>query len=100
MLEHPSHFIGFQGLFQGRLVARTFLEHVQIVRTINLEHQLQKHPVGALILAIQAVSFLSFILCAGLYNCIGTPCAVVFHFRQVHNTPRQERCQILKNKLG
>jgi hypothetical protein len=97
----PSHFICFQGLFQGRLVARTFLEHVQIVHTINPDHRLQKRPVGALILAIQAVSDLSFVLCAGLHNCIlGTPCAVVFRLRQVRDTLGQERCRVLKDKLG
>ncbi|KAH9162335.1 hypothetical protein EDB89DRAFT_2079814 [Lactarius sanguifluus] len=44
-----------EGIFQGRLVARTFFEHIQIVNTIDAENRVQEKPVGALIYSIQAV---------------------------------------------
>jgi hypothetical protein len=47
----------FQGIFQGRLVARTFLEHIQIINTVDAEHRVQEKPTGALIYSIQAVGF-------------------------------------------
>jgi hypothetical protein len=42
-------------LFQGRLVARTFLEHIHATLTVEDEHRIPKRPVGALIMSIQAV---------------------------------------------
>lgn len=44
-----------EGIFQGRLVARTFFEHIQIINTIDAENRVQEKPVGALIYSIQAV---------------------------------------------
>ena len=45
-----------QGMFQGRLVARTFLKHVQVVNMLDVSERMQGRPVGALILLVQAVS--------------------------------------------
>ncbi|KAF8467009.1 hypothetical protein DFH94DRAFT_817630 [Russula ochroleuca] len=44
-----------EGIFQGRLVGRTFLEHLQIINNIDPNERVQEPPVGALILAVQAV---------------------------------------------
>ncbi|KAI0251374.1 hypothetical protein BJV78DRAFT_1282636 [Lactifluus subvellereus] len=44
-----------EGIFQGRLIARTFFEHIQIMNAINTEDRVQEKPVGALIYSIQAV---------------------------------------------
>ena len=45
-----------QGMFQGRLVACTFLEHVQVINMLDVSERVQGRPVGALILSVQAVS--------------------------------------------
>jgi hypothetical protein len=42
-------------MFQGRLVARTFLEHLLAIDSIDEADRVPKRPVGALILAVQAV---------------------------------------------
>jgi hypothetical protein len=42
-------------MFQGRLVARTLVEHLQVVDSIDETDHVDKWPVGALILAVQAV---------------------------------------------
>ncbi|KAI9434934.1 hypothetical protein H4582DRAFT_2080175 [Lactarius indigo] len=44
-----------EGIFQGRLVARTFFEHVQIINGVDVEDRVQEKPIGALIYSIQAV---------------------------------------------
>jgi len=44
-----------EGMFQGRLVARTFLEHLLDIDGIDEADRVPKRPVGALILAVQAV---------------------------------------------
>jgi hypothetical protein len=44
-------------MFQGRLVARTFLEHLQVISGIDKSQRVKERPVGALILAVQAVCF-------------------------------------------
>ncbi|KAI9442152.1 hypothetical protein H4582DRAFT_2126718 [Lactarius indigo] len=44
-----------EGIFQGRLVARTFFEHVQIINAVDAEDRVQEKPIGALIYSIQAV---------------------------------------------
>ena len=49
------HSVIFQGIFQGRLVGRTFLEHLQIINAIDKDERVQEPPVGALVLAVQAV---------------------------------------------
>ena len=46
-----------QGIFQGRLVARTFLEHIQVINTVDSEYRVREKPIGALIYSIQAVCF-------------------------------------------
>jgi hypothetical protein len=51
----PSQYVSIQGIFQGRLVARTFLEHVQVINSVGKNHRVQERPVGALALAVQAV---------------------------------------------
>ncbi|GLB37951.1 hypothetical protein LshimejAT787_0410020 [Lyophyllum shimeji] len=43
------------GLFQGRLVAHVFLEHLITVQSLPNQYRVQEPPIGALILAIQAV---------------------------------------------
>jgi hypothetical protein len=50
-----------QGIFQGRLVARTLFEHIQIINTVDPQYRVQEKPIGALIYSIQAVqSFPSY----------------------------------------
>ncbi|KAI0284154.1 hypothetical protein BC826DRAFT_973463 [Russula brevipes] len=44
-----------QGIFQGRLVARTFLEHILATSSIEDSNRVLERPVGALIMSIQAV---------------------------------------------
>ncbi|KAF8486334.1 hypothetical protein DFH94DRAFT_809635 [Russula ochroleuca] len=44
-----------EGIFQGRLVGRTFMEHLHIIDAIEPDERVKEPPVGALILAIQAV---------------------------------------------
>ncbi|KAF8488759.1 hypothetical protein F5888DRAFT_1893246 [Russula emetica] len=44
-----------QGLFQGRLVAQTFLEHILATTGIDKESRVNERPIGALITSIQAV---------------------------------------------
>ena len=44
-----------QGIFQGRLVARTFLEHILATSSIEDKNRVLERPVGALIMSIQAV---------------------------------------------
>jgi hypothetical protein len=57
----PSQFVIIQGIFQGRLVARTFLEHVQVINSVGEDDRVQERPVGALALAVQAVRVLDLI---------------------------------------
>ncbi|KAF8470971.1 hypothetical protein DFH94DRAFT_696791 [Russula ochroleuca] len=45
----------FQGLFQGRLVTQTFLEHILATSAVDKQNQASERPVGALIISIQAV---------------------------------------------
>jgi hypothetical protein len=56
----PTHDAISQGLYQGRLVGRTFMEHLQIINNIDPKERVQEPPVGALILAVQAVSHLLY----------------------------------------
>ncbi|KAI0283462.1 hypothetical protein BC826DRAFT_1110208 [Russula brevipes] len=44
-----------EGIFQGRLVARTFLEHILATSSVEDKHRVLERPVGALILSIQVV---------------------------------------------
>lgn len=44
-----------QGIFQGRLVARTFLEHILATSSVEDHNRVLERPVGALIMSIQAV---------------------------------------------
>ncbi|KAF8474319.1 hypothetical protein DFH94DRAFT_805753 [Russula ochroleuca] len=44
-----------EGIFQGRLVGQTFLEHLQIINNIDPNERVQEPPVSVLILAVQAV---------------------------------------------
>ena len=46
-----------QGIFQGRLITRTFLEHIQVINTVDAKYRVQEKPVGALIYSIQVVCF-------------------------------------------
>ena len=75
--------MNFQGLFQGRLVARTFLEHIQVINTIDKNHRVKERPIGALILSIQAVSFYLYSCVQVLNVVIGAPRAFLFHFGHI-----------------
>ncbi|KAI0283465.1 hypothetical protein BC826DRAFT_973778 [Russula brevipes] len=55
VLSHHSHDPGDSGIFQGRLVARTFLEHILATSSVEDKHRVLERPVGALILSIQVV---------------------------------------------
>jgi hypothetical protein len=57
----PPHSVVLQGIFQGRLVAQTFLEHLQVINSIDQKFRVKEPPVGALILAVQAVRDLFFV---------------------------------------
>jgi hypothetical protein len=63
----PSNDVGLQGIFQGRLVARTFLEHLHIINIIDKKHRVQEPPVGALVLAVQAVCHLVIIFVLAIH---------------------------------
>lgn len=43
-------------MFQGRLVAWVFLEHLQVINGLDKSEHVQERPIGALILAVQAVA--------------------------------------------
>jgi hypothetical protein len=57
-----------QGIFQGRLITRTFFEHIQVINTVDAEHRVQEKPIGALIYSIQAVRFHSITLSVLTYG--------------------------------
>ncbi|KAF8263242.1 hypothetical protein EI94DRAFT_1807541 [Lactarius quietus] len=44
-----------EGIFQGRLIARMFFKHVQVINTVDASYRVQEKPIGALIYAIQVV---------------------------------------------
>jgi hypothetical protein len=57
MPRQPRSRPSFQGIFQGRLIARTLFEHIQIIKAVDPKYRVQEKPVGALIYSIQAVRF-------------------------------------------
>ncbi|KAF8478815.1 hypothetical protein F5888DRAFT_1642543, partial [Russula emetica] len=63
-----------QGLFQGRLVAQTFLEHILATTGIDKESRVNERPIGALITSIQAMRtpLLYIVHRALLYSMEGT----------------------------
>jgi hypothetical protein len=58
-----------KGIFQGRLVARTFLEHLLVTSGVPKGLRIRERPVGALILSIQAVC-LPFVVRCPIANCM------------------------------
>ena len=44
-----------QGMFQGQLIAWTFLEHIQVINTVDTKYHVQEKPIGALIYAKKEV---------------------------------------------
>jgi hypothetical protein len=52
---HGVACIFFQGLFQGRLIARTFLKHVLVLSSLPPACRVAERPIEALIVSIQAV---------------------------------------------
>jgi hypothetical protein len=59
-------------MFQGRLVGRTFLEHVQVINSIEKAHRARERPVGALALAVQAVRNITLVLSITPCDCLLT----------------------------
>ncbi|KAF8258734.1 hypothetical protein EI94DRAFT_1814721 [Lactarius quietus] len=51
--DNPS--VWPEGIFQGRLIARMFFKHVQVINTVDASYRVQEKPIGALIYAIQVV---------------------------------------------
>ncbi|KAF8262345.1 hypothetical protein EI94DRAFT_1704851 [Lactarius quietus] len=92
----------FVGIFQGRLVARTFFEHIQVINTVNAEYRVQEKPIGALIYSIQAVCFVSvshsFKDCPNVRS--GSSCPPVLHDWVVSAPYGEEKRRILKDQLG
>ena|ERR1700759_826127 len=71
-----------KGIFQGRLVARTFLEHLLSVSGVPKDLRIQERPAGALILSIQAVCiFHSFIPPSLIERLTGTSFASILGIR-------------------
>lgn len=99
---HPvvlTHRPSFQGIFQGRLVMRTFFEHLQVINVVDAEYRVQEKPIGALIYSIQAVrSQFVCSFCPNIWS--GSPCAPLLRDWDPSTTYGQEKCRILKDQLG
>lgn len=68
-----------KGLFQGRLVASTFVVHVMMSASVPDGFRVLERPIGALIMSVQAVS--AFLTMFNIYSSyfLGTPCAALHH---------------------
>jgi hypothetical protein len=76
----PTHDTVLQGIFQGRLVGQTFLEHLQIINNIDPNERVQEPPVSVLILAVQAVRH-PFVTVSQIHNVpLGTPSTSVLDY--------------------